>query len=101
MILCLSVEVIWPAISLLLAAKLPLEDQALGSGLLQSVNNVGRALGLAVATAVQTATSQDDGGVAGNSRFLYGLRAAQWTNVGSAGLALAIGVAFFRRIGPV
>ncbi|GJC90179.1 putative MFS-type transporter C1683.03c [Colletotrichum liriopes] len=102
MCLCFSIEIVWPVISLLIAARLPSADQALGSGLLQSSNNVGRALGLAIATAVQTSAQGvegDGGGSAGSPGFLYGVRAAQWTNVGFAAAALGIAVAFFRDLG--
>ncbi|KAK2027877.1 hypothetical protein LX32DRAFT_664268 [Colletotrichum zoysiae] len=45
-----------------------------------SSNNVGRALGLTIATAIQTSVQGfdgDSGRFAGSSRFLYGVRAAQ------------------------
>jgi hypothetical protein len=48
MALCCSVEIVWPVIGLLVAEALPPEDQALGGGLLQTANNLGRALGLAM-----------------------------------------------------
>ncbi|KAK6208586.1 drug resistance protein [Colletotrichum tabaci] len=103
MCLCLSIEVVWPVVSLLIAARLSTADQGMGSGLLQSVNNVGRALGLAIATAVQTKTQGfDEADVdtfEGSAGFLYGVRAAQWTNVGLAATALCIAVAFFRDLG--
>lgn len=101
MCLCFSIEIVWPVISLLIAARLPSADQGLGSGLLQSANNVGRALGLAVATAVQTSAQwpAEGGGFAGSPGFLYGVRAAQWTNVGFSAAALGIAVAFFRDLG--
>lgn len=102
MFLCLSIEVVWPVISLLIAARLPNADQALGSGLLQSSNNVGRAIGLAIATAVQASAQgfeEDGGGFAGLSKFLYGVRAAQWTNVGFSAVALGLAFVFFRDIG--
>ncbi|GJC77628.1 drug resistance protein YOR378W [Colletotrichum liriopes] len=103
MCLCCSIEVVWPVVSLLIAARLSTADQGLGSGLLQSVNNVGRALGLAIATAVQTKTQgfteEDANTFAGSPGFLYGVRAAQWTNVGLAATALCIAVTFFRDLG--
>ncbi|GKT53090.1 drug resistance protein [Colletotrichum tofieldiae] len=102
MCLCFSIEIVWPVISLLIAARLPSADQGLGSGLLQSSNNVGRALGLAIATAVQTSAQGfegNGGGFAGSPGFLYGVQAAQWTNVGFAAAALGIAIAFFRDLG--
>jgi len=103
MCFCASVEIVWPVISLLIAEELPQEDQALGGGLLQTVNNVGRALGLAIATAVQTSTqgnnSNNSGGDFDDAKFLRGLRAAQWVNVGLGITAVAIALAFFRNLG--
>lgn len=103
MCLCCSVEIVWPVISLLIADALPQEDQALGGGLLQTANNVGRALGLAIATAVQTSTQGNggngSGGHPGDANFLRGLRAAQWVNVGLTVTSMAIALAFFRNLG--
>jgi MFS family permease len=91
MALCCSVEIVWPVISLLVAEALPPEDQALGGGLLQTANNLGRALGLAIATVAQTAIA--------DGQALRGLRAAQWTNVGMVGISFAIGLVYFRKLG--
>ncbi|KAH9218967.1 major facilitator superfamily domain-containing protein [Leptodontidium sp. 2 PMI_412] len=55
MCLCLSVDVFWSVASLFISQQLPEEDQALGSALLQTANQVGRSLGLAIGTGVQTA----------------------------------------------
>lgn len=104
MCLCFSIEIVWPVISLLIADSLPSADQSLGSGLLQSSNNVGRALGLAIATAIQTSAQGPEmavGGFAGSPGFLYGVRAAQWTNLGFAIAAMGIAVAFFRDLGRI
>ncbi|TQN69111.1 putative MFS-type transporter [Colletotrichum shisoi] len=93
--LCFSIEILWPP---------PFADQGLGSGLLQSSNNVGRALGFEIATAIQTSAQGPEmavGGFAGSPGFLYGVRAAQWTNVGFAIAPLGIAVAFFRDLGRV
>lgn len=102
MCLCLSIEVVWPVISLVIAARLSTADQALGSGLLQSANNVGRALGLAIATAAQTSTQgfkENGDGFMGSPGFLRGLQAAQWTNVGFSATALGLAIVFFRDLG--
>ena len=82
MCLCLSVDIFWPVASLFIAQQLPQEDQALGSGLLQTANQVGRSLGLAIATGVQTAVEGNTGTLSGDGELLRGLRAAQWFNVG-------------------
>ncbi|KAK6208856.1 drug resistance protein [Colletotrichum tabaci] len=104
MCLCFSIEIVWPVISLLIAASLPSADQSLGSGLLQSSNNLGRALGLPIATTIQTSAQGPEmavSGFPGSPGFLYGVRAAQWTNFGFAIAAMGIAVAFFRDLGRV
>jgi len=92
MVLCMSIEIIWPVVGLQISKRLPQEDQALGAGMLQTVQNVGRALGLAIATAVQTAAQNRTG-------QLDGLRAGQWVSVGFVGLDIVITVVYFRDIG--
>jgi hypothetical protein len=92
----MSVEIVWPVFSLLTAKSLPQEDQSLGGGLLQTVNNVGRALGLAVATAVQTSVSGDTDDFIGSDDYLRGLRAAQWVNFALAATSMLMGLIFFR-----
>lgn len=101
MCLCLSVEVVWPVVGLLIAEKLPQEDQALGGGLLQTVNHISRSLGLVVTTAIQSAVQGERkiNDPLGDSNFLRGLQAAQWTNVGSAGFAVVVAAVFFRNLG--
>ncbi|KAJ3536550.1 hypothetical protein NM208_g6667 [Fusarium decemcellulare] len=99
MCLCMSVEIVWPVFSLLTAKSLPQEDQSLGGGLLQTVNNVGRALGLAVATAVQTAVTGDSDNGKGSEANLQGLRAAQWVNFALAAAAILVTLTFFRGLG--
>ncbi|KAF4341800.1 drug resistance [Fusarium beomiforme] len=92
----MSVEIVWPVFSLLTAKSLPQEDQSLGGGLLQTVNNVGRALGLAVATAVQTSIYSDTYNFVGSDEYLRGLRAAQWVNFALAATSMMLALAFFR-----
>lgn len=100
MTLCCCVEIVWPVMSLLVAKELPLDDQALGGGLLQTSNNLGRALGLAIVTIVQT---QVQGGTVtsetSNPYFLRGLQAAQWTNFAIGSVSTAIACLFFRNLG--
>jgi hypothetical protein len=64
------VDFVWPVIGLMMAEELSSEDQALGGGMLQTASQLGRALGLAIATAIQK-------GVA-HGKLLRGLRAVQW-----------------------
>ncbi|CAN8095703.1 unnamed protein product [Discula destructiva] len=100
MCLCFSADIVWPLIGLFVASNVPEADQSLASGLLQTANQVGRALGLAIATGVQTAVQGAGGGMGGDAAaFLRGVRAAQWTNVGFAVVALVVAVRFFKSLG--
>ncbi|SCO58541.1 related to aminotriazole resistance protein [Fusarium fujikuroi] len=98
MCLCMSVEIVWPVFSLLTAKSLAQEDQSLGGGLLQTVNNVGRALGLAIATAIQTAVAGDINNEQGSNIYLDGLRAAQWFNFTLAVTGILLALVFFRGL---
>jgi hypothetical protein len=96
MFLGFSVDIVAPVVSLFVAKCLPEGDQALGAGLLQTANQVGRALGLAVATIAQSAAQGDSHE---KEDLLRGLRAAQWVNVALTILALVIAFMFFRGLG--
>ncbi|EWZ36424.1 uncharacterized protein FOBCDRAFT_32913 [Fusarium oxysporum Fo47] len=98
MCLCMSVEIVWPVFSLLTAKSLPQEYRSLGGGLLQTVNNVGRALGLAIATAIQTAMAGDTNDEQESNVYLDGLRAAQWFNFALAVAGMLLALIFFRGL---
>ncbi|KAF5553692.1 drug resistance [Fusarium mexicanum] len=74
------------------------DEQSLGGGLLQTVNNVGRALGLAIATAIQTAVAGDINNQQGSDTYLDGLRAAQWFNFTLAVTGILLALVFFRDL---
>ncbi|PVI02692.1 drug resistance protein, partial [Periconia macrospinosa] len=106
MCLTMSIEVLAAVIALYVMHCLPQGDQALGGGLLQTANNLGKAVGLAVAGLVQGAVERGanhhiegtrlDGRV-GDERLLVGLRAAQGLNVGLAIVALVVVVGFLKE----
>lgn len=100
MCMCVSADLVWPVIGLFVAESLPEADQSLGGGLLQTSNQVGRALGLAIATAVQT-TVEGGGSVVlapGDDVLLKGFRAGQWTNVAMTVVTGIVAVVAFRGI---
>lgn len=103
MVLSFSVDIVAPVISLFVAQHLEANDQALGAGLLQTANQLGRSLGLAIATSVQTAAQgnvgSDGSAAAGDLMLLRGLQAAQWVNFGLTVITLIIAVSFFRGLG--
>jgi predicted MFS family arabinose efflux permease len=91
----------WPCLTLFTSRSLPREDQAIGGALINSVGQIGRSIGLAIATAIQTAVTADARGVsvknvgsikAWDPLSLKGLRAASWFNfaLGIASLALVL-----------
>ncbi|KAK8076157.1 MFS general substrate transporter [Apiospora phragmitis] len=111
MCLCFSVDVVWPVLGLIVSRSVPDADQALAGGVLQTASLVGRAMGLAVAAAVQVGvleqqqqnppTSSSPPLLLGDPQLLHSLRAAQWTNVGLAVLALLLVLGFFHKLGRV
>jgi predicted MFS family arabinose efflux permease len=97
-------DITWPCMTLFTSHSLPQADQAMGGALVNAVGQIGRAIGLAIATAVQTSvmadargTSVEDSGSmkAWDQPTLKGLQAAQWFDfaLGAANL-LVVAVAF-------
>jgi hypothetical protein len=110
MVLTMSVEILAPVISLFVVQCLPQSDQSLGGGLLQTANNIGKAIGLAAATTVQVVVGGNkeplpgglslnvEAGVPGDPDLLRGMRAAQWVNVGLSAVTLVLALVFFRGL---
>lgn len=95
----------WPALTLFVSSCLSDQDQALGGALINSVGQVGRAVGLAIATAVQTAVMARERGVGvqdvgevevGEGASLDGIRAASWTTFALGVCSLAVVAVTFR-----
>ena len=100
----------WPSLILFTSHSLPQSDQALGGALVNSMGQVGRAIGLAVATAIQTAVMSRERGVSvqevgavevGDAASLLGLRAAGWWNFGLGLSALVVVLVAFRGSGII
>ncbi|TQN68766.1 Efflux pump terJ [Colletotrichum shisoi] len=101
----IGADMAWPTLILFVSKALPQEDQALGGALVNSVGQVGRSVGLAISTAVQTAimakargVSVENAGPVGewDQPSLDGLRAANWMNFALGVTSLTIVVLFFR-----
>ncbi|KAF2101834.1 MFS general substrate transporter [Rhizodiscina lignyota] len=113
MIFCVcGADTLFPTLSLFVSMSLPLEDQALGGGLINAVGQMGRAVGLAVATAIQVAVTAHqkhetvaEVGTAEpkvhDSALLSGLRAAFWFNFATSTTALVVVLFAFRRAGVI
>ncbi|KAK3985131.1 hypothetical protein QBC44DRAFT_275901 [Cladorrhinum sp. PSN332] len=100
----------WPCLILFTSHSLPQADQALGGALVNAMGQVGRAVSLAVATAIQTAVMARDRGVdvqnAGpvkpwDEASLRGLRAAEWWNFALGISALTVVLVAFRGSGII
>lgn len=106
-------DTLYPTLTLFTAQTLPSTDQALGGALINAVGQIGRAIGLAIATAVQTAViakeknltvsevgSEGVVGV-GDPALLKGLRAANWADFSFAIAAFFVVLIVFRGVGKV
>ncbi|KAH8822080.1 major facilitator superfamily domain-containing protein [Xylogone sp. PMI_703] len=95
MFLCFHIDMVAPVLGLVVAQCLHENDQALGAGLLQTANQVGRVFGLAIAMVAQAIAQGHKGG---REDVLHGLRVGQWVNVGFALQAFVVGAAFLRGL---
>jgi hypothetical protein len=93
---------------------MPMKDQALAGGIFNTVAQVGRATGLAVATAIDIAMRHSDGNALGAVKeghrgtrahkeyvLLSSLRSTQWANFALAIIAICLVVSGLRKIGRV
>ncbi|WAO91151.1 MFS domain-containing protein [Fusarium falciforme] len=101
----IGADTAWPCFTLFTSHSLSAEDQAVGGALINASGMFGRAIALAIATAVQTSVMAKDRGVdvidAGpveewDAPSLKGLRAAGWVSFVIACMALALVVIVFR-----
>lgn len=97
----------WPVLTLFVSAKLPQEDQAIGGALINAVGQFGRAIGLAISTAIQTAVMASERGVdvknaggmiMGDDATLKGIRAASWLDFGYSMASLVLVLIAFRSM---
>lgn len=97
----------WPCLTLFTSHALPREDQAVGGALINSSGMIGRAISLAVATAIQSSVMAKARGVdvqhvgsveEWDAPSLKGLRAGAWTNFGILFIALALVIYTFRSM---
>lgn len=100
-------DALWPCVTLFTSQALPPEDQAVGGALVNAVGQIGRAVGLAIATAVQIAVMADARGVdieeggtvlPWEAASLKGIRAACWLNYAFAIASLCVVLPTFRSM---
>ncbi|CAI6313761.1 unnamed protein product [Periconia digitata] len=97
-------DTLYPTLTLFASHCLPTEDQALGGALINSAGQVGRAIFLAVGTAVQAGVMEGTRWGVGEEGLRDGIRATCWFDVGLGGLALLVVVIFFNgkaRVGGI
>lgn len=103
----IGADTAWPCLTLFTSKSLPPQDQAVGGALINAVGMFGRAIGLAVATAAQTAVmaSARDVDVENvgpmvpwEPETLKGIRAASWVNFGFGVGALLVVVVTFHSM---
>lgn len=97
----------WPCLMLSTSKELPSEDQAMGGALINAMGQFGRAIGLAIATSVQTAVMADALDVPvedvrdlqpHDPVLLKGLRGASWLGVGFVITSLVLVIFTFRNM---
>jgi Na+/melibiose symporter-like transporter len=114
MVLCvLGADTIFPVLTLFVAKTLPPEDASLGGALITAVGQIGRAIGLAIATAVQTAILAKEKGVSINNvgnqgsgshwdeALKHSIRGTAWFNFGISLASTAVVLLFIRGIGII
>lgn len=106
-----GVDTLYPSLTLFTAHSLPPEDQALGGGLINAVAQVGRAIGLAVGTAMQVAVQANREGATvqavqksplyHNLAFLDGIRTVAWFDFAFGVVGFIVVVLFLRGAGKI
>lgn len=109
-------DTLYPTLMIYTSKSLPPEDQALGGALINAVGQVGRAVGLAIMTAIETAVIAEKKGVpidwiggdkreqlvgVGDEALKVGLRSASWFSTGIGLAAVVVAAVFFRGVGKV
>ncbi|CAK7274481.1 hypothetical protein SEPCBS119000_006195 [Sporothrix epigloea] len=100
----------WPSLTLFVSHSLPHEEQALGGALVNMAGQIGRAINLAIATAIQTSVMAAARGVpvaeVGSTRVhddatLRGLRAANYFNFALGVVSFFVVLVAFRGSGVI
>ncbi|KAK4207122.1 drug resistance protein [Rhypophila decipiens] len=107
MLSTLGADILHPTLNLFTVQSLPPDDQALGAAVITAALQIGRAIGITVATVIQTSVE----GAAASARhedplyaLLQGLHAAQWFNFSLAVASCIVVLLFFRgreKVGAV
>lgn len=100
-LLTLGADTLYPGLSLFVMKSIPHEDQAMGAAIFQTIGQVGRSIGLAIATAIQLAVtdSPDRSDNIDRDALLRGYRAADWFSFAIGVVAVMIAAYSFRGAG--
>lgn len=104
-----GVDTTWPCLTLCTSQALPVEDQAMGGALINTIGQFGRVVGLAVVTSIQIAVMTQERGLAvpineasrmrvGDIVTLHGIRSASWANFVYGIIGFAAVVLTFRNM---
>lgn len=105
-----GVDTAWPCLTLFTSQSLPQADQAMGGAMVNAAGQFGRAIGLAIATAVQTVVMANERGVSVENSgplkpwdrpTLKGLQAAQYLNLGLGVVGLLVVAFALRKSGTI
>ncbi|ATY66642.1 efflux protein [Cordyceps militaris] len=100
-------DLTWPCLTFFTSQALPAEDQAVGGALINAVSQLGRAIGIALATAIQTAVLARRRGVSVESvgpltemdnPSLASIRIASWFNFALGIASMVIVCVAFRKM---
>ncbi|KAM3434790.1 hypothetical protein NHJ13734_005857 [Beauveria thailandica] len=100
-------DITWPCLIFFTSQALPADDQAIGGALINAVGQMGRAVGLAIATAIQTAVLARERGVSVENvgavqemdyASLLSIRIASWFNFAIGVAAMVTVCVAFRKM---
>ncbi|RYP77270.1 hypothetical protein DL769_003465 [Monosporascus sp. CRB-8-3] len=106
----IGADISWPCLTLFTSKSLPQADQAMGGALINAMGQIGRSIGLAITTAIQTGVMasqrglpvEQSGGIeAWEPASLAGLRTGNWFNFGLGVFCMALVAISFRGTGIV
>ncbi|KAK6860618.1 Major facilitator superfamily transporter [Apiospora arundinis] len=103
-LLTLGADTLYPCTALFVMKSIPEGDQAMGAAIFQTLSQVGRSIGLAIATAIQIAVTknQSRGGLEEDrGALLSGYRAAYWFSFAIGVASIAIAAYSFRGAGKL
>lgn len=105
-ILTIGADTLYPCTALFVMQSVPEDDQAMGAAIFQTLSQVGRSIGLAIATAIQIAVTKHQntanvGGLEDKEALLSGYRAAYWFSFAIGVASIAIAAYSFRGAGKL